>query len=83
MNKDKKMPLCCKISLVVLYFAALLCYGFDVYFARIDAGDSFIEAFKAGAIVFAAAFFLSSLPTFYISLFVEAATDKRCNDSKI
>lgn len=77
------MPLHVKIMLVVLYFAALLCYGFDVYFYRIDAGDSFIEAFKAGAIVFAAVFFLSSIPTFYISLFVEAATDKRCNDSKI
>lgn len=77
------MPLHVKIMLVVLYFAALLCYGFDVYFYRIDAGDSFVEAFKAGAIVFAAGFFLSSIPTFYISLFVEAATDKRCNDSKI
>ena len=51
------MPLHVKIMLVVLYFAALLCYGFDVYFYRIDAGDSFIEAFKAGAIVFAAGFF--------------------------
>jgi hypothetical protein len=73
------MPLFAKISLVVLYFLALLCYGLDVYFARIDAGDSFIEAFKAGSIVFAAAFFLSSLPAFYISLFVEASMDKRCN----
>lgn len=73
------MPLHVKIMLVILYFAALLCYGFDVYFARIDAGDSFIEAFKAGSIVFAAAFFLSSLPAFYISLFVETTTDKKCN----
>lgn len=68
-----------KILFVVLYFAALLCYGFDVYFARIDAGDSFAEAFKAGSIVFVAGFFLSSIPTFYISLFIEAATDKKCN----
>lgn len=73
------MPLFAKISLVVLYFAALLCYGLDVYFVRIDTGDSFIEAFKAGSIMFAAAFFLSSIPAFYISLFVEASMDKRCN----
>lgn len=80
MNKDERMPLFAKISLVVLYFAALLCYGLDVYFVRIDAGDSFAEAFKAGSIVFAAAFFLSSIPAFYISLFVEASMDKRCKD---
>ena len=79
MNKDKKMPLCCKISLGVLYFAALLCYGFDVYFARIDAGDSFIEAFKAGAIVSAIFFFLSSIVIIYVSLIVDLTMDKRCN----
>ena len=77
------MPLHAKIALVILYIAALLCYGLDVYFVRIDAVDSFAEAFKAGSRVFTAAFFLSSIPAFYISLFVEAATDKRCNDSKI
>lgn len=37
------MPLHVKIMLVVLYFAALLCYGFDVYFYRIDAGDKKIR----------------------------------------
>lgn len=73
------MPLHVKIMLVVLYFAALLCYGFDVYFARIDAGDSFAEAFKAGAIVSAVFFFLSSIVIIYVSLIVDLAMGKRCN----
>jgi hypothetical protein len=68
-----------KILFVILYFAALLCYGFDVYFARIDAGDSFAEAFKAGAIVSAAFFFLSSIVIIYVSLIVDLAMGKRCN----
>lgn len=73
------MPLFAKISLVVLYFAALLCYGLDVYFARIDAGDSFAEAFKAGAIVSAAFFILSSAAAAYVSLIIDLAMSKRCN----
>lgn len=73
------MPLHVKIMLVVLYFAALLCYGFDVYFYRIDAGDSFIEAFKAGAIVSATFFILSSIVIIYVSLIVDLAMGKRCN----
>ena len=73
------MPLCGKISLVVLYFASLLCFGFDIYFHRIDAGDSFIEAFKAGAIVSATFFFLSSIVILYVSLIVDLAMGKRCN----
>lgn len=68
-----------KISLNVLYFATLLCFGFDIYFHRIDAGDSFIEAFKAGAIVSATFFFLSSVVILYVSLIVDATMDKRCN----
>ena len=68
-----------KILFVILYFAALLCYGFDVYFARIDAGDSFAEAFKAGAIVSAVFFFLSSIVIIYVSLIVDLAMGKRCN----
>ena len=73
------MSLWMKILFVILYFAALLCYGFDVYFARIDAGDSFAEAFKAGAIVSAAFFFLSSIVIIYVSLIVDATIGKRCN----
>ena len=73
------MPLCGKISLVVLYFASLLCFGFDIYFHRIDAGDSFAEAFKAGAIVSATFFFLSSVVILYVSLIVDATIGKRCN----
>ena len=68
-----------KILFVILYFAALLCYGFDVYFARIDAGDSFAEAFKAGVIVSATFFFLSSIVIIYVSLIVDLAMGKRCN----
>ena len=73
------MSLWMKILFVILYFAALLCYGFDVYFARIDAGDSFSEAFKAGAIVSAVFFFLSSIVIIYVSLIVDLAMGKRCN----
>lgn len=68
-----------KISLAVLYFATLLCFGFDIYFHRIDAGDSFIEAFKAGAIVSATFFFLSSVVILYVSLIVDATIGKRYN----
>ena len=73
------MPLCMKISLAVLYFATLLCFGLDIYFHRIDAGDSFIEAFKAGAIVSATFFFLSSIVILYVSLIVDLAMGKKCN----
>lgn len=73
------MSLWMKILFVVLYFAALLYYGFDVYFARIDAGDSFAEAFKAGAIVSATFFILSSIVIIYVSLIVDLAMGKRCN----
>lgn len=73
------MPLWMKILFVILYFATLLCYGFDIYFHRIDAGDSVIEAFKAGAIVSATFFFLSSIVILYVSLIVDATIGKRCN----
>ena len=76
MKEKESTPLLIWIAVIMMCVGVPLCYGIDIYNTRIDAGDSFNEAFKAASIVFAAFLIIPNSFIFFIMTLVQAEMNK-------
>ena len=77
MKEKESTPLLIWIAIIAFCVGIPLCLGIDAYLTRIDAGDTFNEAFKVASIIFGVSLVLPNLFVFSISALMQAEMDRK------